>query len=546
MVSAMDQGQATAAPGGGSSGDPTVAAMPGALSRNEQWLDMLQTLVGAGANLTPARSAFEATVGDFDARFAAAVQALVARQVSREVFIDIPADPRRLSRAELDALVRPVAAGHLRAQPTKGELLEQVELIRQRQARRPGWVPRADRQGRPLPSPVEPSGPRQTLGDGEQQGRATSRVEVPELGEIPVDVPATDDDRPELVPVLGGMGELEVVLHAVLATDRGAQGVVGIDPGSNEALVPGSGRRPRPAAQDPGVAGELLATTATLAGVPVTDGADAEVRAALAGAADWRYRPRWLLDTFDLGGTVAALATARAALAAWADERGSGLVLVVYGGVLRADDGLFGVPGPLHSFVLCARRSADGTDAIGSLHRVVLSCPGQQWCHRGGCTVTHGIDLTHVIAAAEAADAAGRHVGWAAGAYERADPDTAETVLDHAHRLLGSAGWVELERSTWQGGLEDLLVRRGEHCLRASYDPVTRQLKLTDGRTLLEFLVQDGAVEEQPVVELALPNRPQITVLGLHPHADGTLLGPGSPVLVERQLSHLLWAAGVG
>ena len=458
------------------------------LSRNERWLSMLDTLVGASADLGPARAAFEATAGDFDARFAAAVQALVARQVSPEVFIDIPAEPGRLSRAELDALVRPVAAGRLRSQPTKGELLEQVELIRQRQARRPAWLPRADHNGRPL-----------------------------RPAQVSVEPAADGDDRAELVPAPGGLGELAVVLHTVLGLGHGPAGVLSI-----EASATVGGRTSLAAAPDPGVAAELLATTATLGGVPVKDGD----LTALPDAAEWRYGPRWLVDRAPM------LATARAALTAWADGTASGLLMLVYGGVLRGDEGLAGVPGPLHGFALRVTRAGDGTDTIDALHRVVLSCPGEPWCHRA-CAVEAGVDLTPVIAAADAAELASRQGSWASEAFDYLYDDGAAQVLDRAQGLLAAAGWVEVERSTWAGGLEDLLVRRGEHVLRASYDPLTRQLKLTDGRTLFEFLVQDGAMAQQSCVELALAVN-QITVLGA-----------GSPGLVDRQLIHLLRVAGV-
>jgi hypothetical protein len=129
-----------------------------------------------------------------------------------------------------------------------------------------------------------------------------------------------------------------------------------------------------------------------------------------------------------------------------------------------------------------------------------------------------------------------------------------------------------LERSTWEGGLEDVLVRRGNHCLVASYDPLTRQLSLADGKPhlngLIDMLSQEGAITMtddgsemvDPSPEIVdqwgldaltaardhlrgrvtdvpcLATPVQATLLGLHPHADGALRAPDSDSLVTAQL----------
>jgi hypothetical protein len=156
----------------------------------------------------------------------------------------------------------------------------------------------------------------------------------------------------------------------------------------------------------------------------------------------------------------------------------------------------------------------------------------------------------------------------------------ADSVLDHIEVMLAGAGWVELDRSTWEGGLEESLLRRGQHCLTAAYDPVTRQVRLVDGKSELEatldLLADDGvltggddqisvdtseaAVERWGtdlltaaedllrgrIAELPQPAGPvQGGLLGLHPHADGTLRGPESTTLVDEQLAVLLRTAGV-
>jgi hypothetical protein len=159
-------------------------------------------------------------------------------------------------------------------------------------------------------------------------------------------------------------------------------------------------------------------------------------------------------------------------------------------------------------------------------------------------------------------------------------PEYAERVLEYVMVLLARAGWVELGQSMWEDGLEEALLRRGEHCVTVLYDPVTRQLRLLDGEPELESMLQllgdDGVLVEndgQETVDFkgvaaeqwqadlliaaedllrgrieAMPESVmpvQATVLGLHPHADGTLRGPEAATIVNRQLGVLLRTAGV-
>lgn len=565
------------------------------------WLVMADALVGREADLEPAKIAFEATRGDFAVRFTAAVEALFARLVGPEVFIDIPEDPGKLTKAELDALVRPAAAGFLRAYPSKDELLEQAARIKRRQERRPARIPRTDRNGSPLP-PV--------TGSAEAPDEIALRPRVvtsfPELGDVTIHLPADDDDRPELTMAPRGIGELEAVLHSVLAVagDEGPRGDLRIDAQANEALVPEEMRwwspesgqsepaRPVPAAQDPGVASELLATSTTLGGLPVDDnalaGADAMITA-LASVGDWRHSRHWLLDAWDPGDSIGVLATARAAVAGWADEDRSGVIVYVYGGALHGHEGLLPVPAPLHSYLLCVTYSATGQDTVDTVHRLILSCPGDNWCHRGGCVEVPFLEaaalLVPIVTAGQAADAATGDTDWAWDAYHRlygtGDVDEyTDTVLDQLVAMLSSADWVELDRSTWEGGMQESLLRRGRHCLITSYDPVTRQIRLADGKpeleSTLQLLADDGVLtgdDGQEVVDtsedavqrwgsdlltaavdlvsghidaLPLVDGPvQGALLGLHPHADGRLSGPGATALAEGQLTALLRTIGV-
>lgn len=189
-------------------------------------------------------------------------------------------------------------------------------------------------------------------------------------------------------------------------------------------------------------------------------------------------------------------ATARAAIAGWAGDDRSGLIVYVYGGALRGLEGLTGVPAPLHSYLLCITRLPDGTDTVDTVHRVTLACPGNNWRHGGGCPDKGFPEaaplLTPIVSAGAAAEASDREEGWAAETYQQlygashVDEDAA-SVLNWVEATLSGAGWIELERTTWEGGLEDSLLRRGEHCLAASYDPVTRQIRLTDGKPNSSF-----------------------------------------------------------
>ncbi|GAA2215571.1 hypothetical protein GCM10009850_110390 [Nonomuraea monospora] len=572
-----------------------VVVMLSAYNQNEVLLSMMDSLVGDHVDLEPMRKAFESTRGDFAAKFTAAVQARFAQLVVPEVFIDVPEHPQELCKAELEALVRP-AADLLHSNPTKRELLTTLDRIQWRQELRPAWVPRLDRHGKPRSEPgadsFDPEAPPE---------RPLVVGALAELGDVTVLLPASDPERPELVMMPGGIGEWEVALCAILGVTgkRGPATTVPIDAEANEALIP-EGRRwwavepakSLRAAQDPGVASELLATSTTLGGLPVTDTTPQDherLAIALGAAGDWRHSVRWVLDGWDPGVDAHILATARAAVAGWAGEGRSGLIVYVYGGALHGTEGLIAEPGPLHSYLLCVSRCADGTDVVDVVDRVILACPGEDWCHRDGCPVADFPEAAELLAAivttGDVAGVADQDGGRAGESYQRLygaggtdhDPDS---VLDYLEMELLGAGWVELERSTWEGGLEESLLRRGDHCLIAFYDPITRQLRLADGKSqldgMLDILADDGvltgedeyvtvdtseqvvarwgtdiltAAEDhlrgriQDLSQLSVPV--QGTLLGLHPHADGALNAPESTALAKEQLTVLARVASL-
>ncbi len=558
-------------------------------ANNDHLMVIMDFVAGDSTDLESAEKAFKTTTGDFRAKFTAAVRARLAQLATPEVFIELPEHPDQLRKTELEELVRPAAHGFLRSYPSKAELLDQVAAIRRRQERRPAWIPRINRDGSPVP--VE----QDSIEDAREPDRPLAIAALAELGEVTFWLPETGEDRPELAMAPGGIGEWEAALHTLLGLvgDNTSASTVTIDAAANEALVPDEVRwwptRPAPpvtAAEDPGVASELLATSPTLGGLPITDDtpdACEAVADALLCAGDWRYSPQWLLETRGPGDGAATLAVARAAVAGWADEHRSGLVVYVYGGALHGEQGLISAPAPLHSYLLAVTRSPDGTDTVDALHRIALSCPGENWCRRGGCPDVDFLEvaalLTPIVTTGHAAQAAGDSSDgrWAEShgrLYGDGDgPEYPDSVLEHLAAVLSGSGWVELQESAWEGGMEEVLLRRDGHCLTASYDPVTRQVRLSDGKNdldgTLQLLADDGLVvgddseESVDVAEAtdrwdsnlpaaaddflhgritALPQLAapvQVTVLGLHPHADGTLRGPHAAHLTQHQLSAL-------
>lgn len=558
----------------------------------------MEVMVGQRADFEAAQAAFESTPGDFGAKFTAAVQARFAGMLAPEQFIDIPEDPERLSRAGLEALVRPVAAGFLRSNPSKGDLLDQIDGIKYRQQSRPAWMPRVDGKGVPL-------APAATVvaEDGNEPDRPFVISALPELGDVTIMLPCAGEEeaRAELSMATGGIGEWESALFALLglAGTRAPAATITLDVTANQALVPESSRwwaveplRPVPASQDPGVASELLATSPTLGAVPVVEaGAQtfAMMASALASSGDWRYSSRWQLESWEPGDDTTILTIARAAIAGWADESLSGVIVYVFGGALRAEEGQIGIPSPLHSYLLAATRAATGTDAVEAVHRVVLSCPGEYWCHRGGCAESEfpaaATLLAQIAASADTIGTAAGIGGSSADSYQLMYGDEGvsefvDDVLEHLASILQKAGWSDLGKSEWDGGMDSLLLRRGEHCLEVAYDPVTRQAQLIDGKpeleSMLDLLHDDGVFAEEDgqetidfsqgekegwrkatltavddllhggIEEMPHLDKPfRATILGLHPHADGTLRAPEAVTLAVHQLNVLLRTAGV-
>jgi hypothetical protein len=88
---------------------------------NGLYLAFADMLYGDQADPDAAEQAFNSTDWTFFERITATMNALLRPHLKPETFIQIPEDPEQMTRADLDALVRPVAEGFLRSQPTKDE-----------------------------------------------------------------------------------------------------------------------------------------------------------------------------------------------------------------------------------------------------------------------------------------------------------------------------------------------------------------------------------------------------------------------------------------
>lgn len=165
----------------------------------------------------------------------------------------------------------------------------------------------------------------------------------------------------------------------------------------------------------------------------------------------------------------------------------------------------------LHTSILWWMAPAAGaTEAAGTLHRIVLHCPGPDVCQRGGCDTTVDDALLAVVglvvadAAVMAPVAAG--ADWASDAHRASllgtDDDEPEEVLSALTKPLLAVGWEEISSSSSElGDTEVLLSRRGQ-VLTAAYRPLTRSVVLADGRPELDLLSQlladEGGLAEDP------------------------------------------------
>jgi hypothetical protein len=79
-------------------------------ARNGLYLVFVGMLYGDHADADAAEQAFNSTDRTFLERITAAINVLLRPHLEPESFIEIPENPEQMTRADLDALVRPVAA----------------------------------------------------------------------------------------------------------------------------------------------------------------------------------------------------------------------------------------------------------------------------------------------------------------------------------------------------------------------------------------------------------------------------------------------------
>jgi hypothetical protein len=457
------------------------------------------------ADAYAAEQAFDSTHGPFFERFTAAVNALLLPHLRPEKFIEIPENPERMTRSDLDTLVRPVAEGFLRSHPTKEELLSELRQIARRQASRPSWMPLTE----------------DSVGviDNDETSDESSRLVpmrlsgFPELGEITINAPAfygdpmysADSNQPALLQ----MALLTVFGAAV--PDAAGRTVRG-DGTALDALVPAENRwwvtsetnlTPGSTADDPGIAVEVLATTESLGSTPLQDidGPNASTLAAgvLLSTGSWKHGPLIVVDELRPSDDSRLRSLARASFAGWADDTNQGFAIAVVSGGWDEEASVYPLGQRLHTYVLWwTAPQAGTTQDLGTLRRVILHCPGEEICRRGGCDTTlddellAAVGLVAVDAGVAASIAA--NADWAADAYRASwlgtVDDEPEEVLSIATQPLLAAGWEEIFSSSSELGDVEVLLSRRDQVLTAAYSPMTREITFADGRRELDFLCE--------------------------------------------------------
>jgi len=485
---------------------------------NELLLGAMGLFTGEGADVDAAERAFAGTRGDFRAKLTAALQAVTVAQLTPERFVEIPATPESLSKAELWALVEP-NIGFIRSNASKAELVDAVTSIRYRQERRPAWMPRTpDSVTRP-----------------EQDGDATrddswpaftraplTLTGLPELGQVAAEVPSRYEEPVYAPDALTATAVQLALLTALgIGPDSRADQTVNVeDPIPNPFGLALDGVEVDTGASLSAAGGyaaviELLATTATLGGVPVSD-EDSESAAleVLASAGDWWHSPAIVLDCHSPFGDEARRTVARCSAAGWAnaDSRGTGFVILA--DAIAADsEGTVGVGGSdLHRFMLWWELPGDdkpeGDSAVetqldlsaGTLHRLVLHCPGEDRCLRDDCPSSNAVDINLMMAliVGKATAVASMLAGgdWATGAYLRTladsdDPGVYEepgAIMWIAERALADCGWQGSSHGFWDTGDVDRLLYRDGHVILVRHHLAERALSVLDGMEELELL----------------------------------------------------------
>jgi hypothetical protein len=462
---------------------------------NELLLGAMELFTGKGAAVEAAERAFAGTRGDFRAKLTAALQAVTVAQLTPERFVEIPANPESLSKAELWALVEPNVV-FIRSSASKAELVDALTSIRRRQERRPAWMPRTPDS---VACPAED-------GDatGDDSWSAFTRVPLkltglPELGPLAAEVPSWYE-QPVYAPdaLTATAVQLALLTALGIGPDPRADQTVNVeDPIPNPFGFAQDGVEVEAGASLSAEGGhaaviELLATTATLGGVPITD-EDSEHASleVLASAGDWWHSPAIVLDCDSPFGDGARRTVARCSAAGWTNADSGDTGFVILTDAIAADsDGTVAAGGSdLHRFMLWWELPGDdkpeGDSAVeaqldlsaGALHRLVLHCPGEDRCLRDECPSvdTVDIDLIMALIAGKATAVASMLAGgdWATRAYLRTladsdDPGVYEepgAIMWIAEQALVDCGWQAASRGFWDTGDVDRLLYRDGHVI---------------------------------------------------------------------------------
>ena len=493
---------------------------------NELLLGAMELFTGEGVDLDTAERAFAGTRGDFRAKLTAALQAVTVARLKPERFVEIPANPESLSKAELWALVEP-NVGFIRSGASKADLVDALMSIRHRQESRPAWMPRTP------DSAVCPA----VDGDAteDHSWSACTRIPLtltglPELGQVAAEVPSWYEE-----PVYAPDDLTATAVQLALLTALG----IGPDPGTDQTVTvqdpisspfgfasdgvevdTGSSVA---AAGDPAAVIELLATSATLGGVPISD-EDHESAAVdvLASAEDWWHSPKIVLDCHSPFGNEARRTVARSSAAGWVNAENGRTGFVILADAIAADsEGTVGAGGSdLHRFMLWWELPEDyepeddsgirarSTLSGGTLHRLVLHCPGEDRCLRDGCPPAHAVDIdllaARIIGKATAVASMLAGGDWATGAYLRTlvdgdDPGVYEEpgeIMRIAEHVLADRGWQAASHGFWDTGDVDSLLHRDGYVILVRHHLAERALTVLDGLEELEALRDMGKEDE--------------------------------------------------
>jgi len=136
------------------------------------------------------------------------------------------------------------------------------------------------------------------------------------------------------------------------------------------------------------------------------------VTVAQLSAGDWWHSPAIVLDCRSPFGDEARRTVARCSAAGWANADSGGAGFVILADAIAADsDGTVDAGGSdLHRFMLWWElpevNESDGDSAVtarrglfaGTLHRLVLHCPGEDRCLRNGCPLADAVDIDLLLA----------------------------------------------------------------------------------------------------------------------------------------------------